>query len=338
MGQDYWSDDDYNKRASDRRVSGRSAFSYTDHDMKNVDSSQWRAHPQLDPKGVNRESRDSMNHPESLSIAVDFDVTGSMGEVPRSLQRGLPKLMGLFLQRRWVEHPQILFGAIGDATCDRVPLQIGQFESDIAMENDLGRFFLEGNGGGQGMESYELAIYMADRHFIIDCFEKRKKKGYLFLIGDEMPYPYLKADEVRKIIGDNIGEDIKTEKLIRQAKKKYNIFMIRPTHTQWGRNERVQERWISLLGQQYVVQLEYPEAIAETIALITGVAEGKTNLEEGVKEIRSLVETTLPDHIIDSLANSLKVIRPSLKQTAGTENTVTGAKKSSNKGPKIGRI
>ena len=35
--------------------------------------------------------------------------------------------------------PQILFGAIGDATCDRVPLQIGQFESDNRMDDDLGR-------------------------------------------------------------------------------------------------------------------------------------------------------------------------------------------------------
>ena len=30
-----------------------------------------------------------------------------------------------------------MFGAIGDATCDRAPLQVGQFESDNRMDGDL---------------------------------------------------------------------------------------------------------------------------------------------------------------------------------------------------------
>ena len=60
--------------------------------------------------------------------------------------------------------PQIMFGAIGDATCDRVPLQVGQFESDNRMDDDLGRIVLEGGGGGQMTESYELAMYFMARH------------------------------------------------------------------------------------------------------------------------------------------------------------------------------
>ena len=204
MGSGKWSDRDYDARETDRKIKGVSAFAHSDNTTRNVPRDQWKVHDKLDPKGVTRESRDSANHPESVSIAVAFDVTGSMRDVPRILQKGLPKLMGLLLQKRWIEHPQILFGAVGDATCDRVPLQIGQFESDIAMEGDLERFLLEGGGGGQAMESYELAIYMASRHFSIDCWEKRKRKGYLFLIGDEMPYSRVKNNEVTSIIGDNV--------------------------------------------------------------------------------------------------------------------------------------
>ena len=57
-----------------------------------------------------------------------------------------------------------MFGAIGDATCDRAPLQVGQFESDNRMDDDLGRILLEGGGGGQKTESYELAMYFMARH------------------------------------------------------------------------------------------------------------------------------------------------------------------------------
>ena len=77
------------------------------------------------------------------------------------------------------------FGAVLDATCDRVPLQVGQFESDNRMDEHLGNMVLEGGGGGQMTESYELAMYFMARHTAIDCHEKRRRRGYLFIIGDE---------------------------------------------------------------------------------------------------------------------------------------------------------
>ena len=101
-----------------------------------------------------------------------FDVTGSMGSVPRTLQAKLPQLLGLLLRKNYAEHPQIIFGAIGDATVDRAPLQIGQFESDNRMDGDLERILLEGGGGGQKTESYELAMYFMARHTAIDCFQQ----------------------------------------------------------------------------------------------------------------------------------------------------------------------
>src|SRR5262249_20618935 len=139
-----------------------------------------------------RESRDSDVHPESHAVAVLLDVTGSMQTVPRILQKSLPRLMGLLIRKGYLEHPQILIGAVGDATCDSAPLQVGQFESGIEIEEDLGRLFLEGGGGGQVTESYELAMHFLAHHTSLDCVEKRGKKGYAFLIGDEAPYPRVK--------------------------------------------------------------------------------------------------------------------------------------------------
>ena len=153
MGSGRWSTDVYDAAARFRAASGASAFAYSD-------SGAARVHPSLDPFGVSmRESRDSAEHPQSVAIAVLFDVTGSMRRVPRALQGKLPQLLGLLLRKGYVAHPQIMFGAIGDATCDRAPLQVGQFESDNRMDDDLGRILLEGGGGGQKTESYELALY-----------------------------------------------------------------------------------------------------------------------------------------------------------------------------------
>src|SRR5262249_27257806 len=149
-------------------------------------------------------------HPESLAITVLFDVTGSMLVVPERLQTKLPELYGLVLRKGYVEHPQVMFGAIGDATCDRVPLQVGQWETDNRAGDDLGNSCLEGGGGGQKTESYELAMYFMARHTAIDCYEKRGKRGYLFIVGDELPYPNVNAAEVETVIGERIEKNLRT--------------------------------------------------------------------------------------------------------------------------------
>src|SRR5512139_2461125 len=202
MGSGASSTDVYSAAASYRAATGASAFAYSDSGARTV-------HPGLSPFNVGvRESRDGDEHPESVPIAVLFDVTGSMGGIPRALQAKLPELLGLVLRKGYTEHPQIMFGAVGDATCDRVPLQIGQFESDNRMDDDLGKIVLEGGGGGQMTESYELAMYFMARHTAHDSFDKRGKRGHLFMIGDELAYPKVKAREVRAVIGDELAEDI----------------------------------------------------------------------------------------------------------------------------------
>src|SRR5260221_2144263 len=183
MGSGRWSTDVYDAAVRYRAATRTGAFAYTDTGATHV-------HRDLHPYDVTvRESRDSAEHPRSLAIAVLFDVTGSMRNVPRTLQAKLPQLLGLLLRKGYADDPQIMFGAIGDATCDRAPLQVGQFESDNRMDDDLSRILLEGGGGGQKTESYELAMYFIARHTATDCYAKRGKRRYLFLIGDEMAYP-----------------------------------------------------------------------------------------------------------------------------------------------------
>lgn len=195
MGYSRWSDNVYQERQARRRRTRQTAFT---HDQQVRASGRVEVHPQMNPFCKVRESRESDAHPDATAIAVIFDVTGSMGSVPRVLQSKLGGLMHLLLEKHYVSDPQLLFGAVGDAHCDRVPLQIGQFESGLEMDDDLGKIYLEGGGGGQVHESYELALYFMATHTAIDCFDRRGRKGYLFTIGDEKPYSKLRRDHVRQ--------------------------------------------------------------------------------------------------------------------------------------------
>ena len=76
-----------------------------------------------------RVSCDSEANPSSNAVAVMLDVTGSMRQVPRILQKNLRTLFNLLVRRQYLQDPAILIGGIGDATCDLAPVQLGQFES-----------------------------------------------------------------------------------------------------------------------------------------------------------------------------------------------------------------
>jgi hypothetical protein len=278
MGGTRWSDEHYHDRKKHRMATGRDAFEH-DHAARQGEVA-YQVHAKMNPYGVQiRESRDSDAHPESRAVAVLFDVTGSMQRVPRILQENLPRLMGLLLRKGYLDHPQIMIGAIGDATCDRAPLQIGQFESGIEIEEDLGRLLLEGGGGAHITESYELAMYFLARHTALDSLQKRGQRGYLFILGDEIPYPRVKRGEVARAIGDKLQADIPIEDLLAELQKSFDVYFVLPKMTHHWNNEAVRGRWTELLGQN-VLRLEEPAGVCELIASTIGIAEGKVELEQ----------------------------------------------------------
>ncbi|MGK5558010.1 hypothetical protein ACSNOI_41030, partial [Actinomadura kijaniata] len=204
--------------------------------------------------------------------------------VPRVLQTKLPDLLGLLLRKGYVEHPHIMFGAIGDATCDRAPLQVGQFEADNRMDDDLGKLYLEGGGGGQMTESYELGMYFMARHTAIDCHERRGRRGYLFMIGDELAYPKVKRAEVARVLGEEIPEDVPVAEIVRELRERFEVYFIIPEGGYHSGDRRLKEFWQGLLGQN-VLYLDDLDAVCETIALTIGLAEEAIDLAEGLAHL-----------------------------------------------------
>jgi hypothetical protein len=303
-----------------RRKAGKGAFDYSA--SATSDPNGPRAHPTLDPYGVKmRESRDNAEHPESVAIAVFFDVTGSMLNIPVNLQKKLPELLGLLLRKGYVDHPQILFGAIGDATCDQVPLQVGQFESDNRMDENLEHIVLEGGGGGQKTESYELAMYFVAEHTAIDCWEKREHKGYLFMIGDEMAYSSAHRAHANKLIGDGLEKDMPIKEVLDRLKKRYEVFYILPKTASHGGDKEVLTFWRKLLGEN-VLEIDDEVAVCETIALTIGIREGRIDLEDGVDHLKEMGVTD--DKVLGSVSKALAKLPGSSVSAISTGGGLSG--------------
>ncbi|HUS34157.1 MAG TPA: VWA domain-containing protein [Verrucomicrobiae bacterium] len=246
---------------------------------------QRQCHPLMNPKGLKvRECRDSADHPESIGIAFALDVTGSMGDIPHLLAtRELPNFMKL-LNACGVAHPEVMFMAIGDATSDQAPLQVGQFESTAQlMDQWLTWSYLEGGGGGSNHESYDLAFYIAAQHTDMDNWVKRKKKGYLFLTGDELPYPAVSRIQIEALIGEKLDEDIPLEEVIAAAAETYHLFFLIPDLV---RGKRCEARWRELLGN-HCICMESPADTCAVAAAIVGLTENLIADTAAVGEILS---------------------------------------------------
>lgn len=213
---------------------------------------QTQCNPLMNPKGVKlRESRDGADHPQSQGIVFAMDITGSMGEIPKLMAtQQLPKFMKILVDCQ-IRDPQVLFMAVGDATYNAAPLQVGQFESTAElMDQWLTWCYLEGGGGGNGHESYELGLYFLATHTEMDCMVKRNRRGYLFMTGDEKPYPSLSRHSVETIIGDRLDEDPTCEEIVAEVQKTYVPFFIIPDQQRARQCER---RWRDLLGDHVLV-------------------------------------------------------------------------------------
>jgi hypothetical protein len=171
-------------------------------------------------------------------IVVAFDVTRSRGDDAKHVYDKMPMLIGQIHMRGYVLDPALSFAAIGDATSDQAPLQVGQFASDNRLDTVLESIWLEEGGGGTGQESYELAAYFYARHATLACTAVGKK-GYFFFIGDEGFYPKVSREQVARLVGDTLPLDLDASTVFRELRQKFHVYFIYPRATWQERRENI---------------------------------------------------------------------------------------------------
>lgn len=292
MGGGNWDSGMYSKAKASRRSSGIDDFDYT---VKVRSGKVSKVSEVLDAKKmINpdtsrypfplRESRDSAEHPLSVPVAMFFDVTGSMGHIPRVLQEKLPKLMDVIIDKAGLADPQVLVGAIGDYWCDKYPFQVGQFESDNSFDEQLRQIILEGGGGGQTFESYALAYHFAAHHTATDAFEKRGKKGYFFTMGDEAPWPKVTVAEMSNVFGIPAEKDETVEGLLSLAKEKWEMFHLFAVDGSYPRDKDIHDCWRKLFGERFIM-VEDSSLVCEVIAGIIHMIENAYDADRVVHDI-----------------------------------------------------
>jgi hypothetical protein len=269
MGGDRWSSYDWGAYKS-AHIDNKA-----DHDL----FSRRGMHPDMDPRNITlRESCDSDVNPNATPIIIALDVTGSMGHIAVEMAReGIKTTIEEILNRKPVSDPHIMVMGVGDPEMyDTAPLQVSQFEADTKIIEQLSNIYLEGGGGGNGHEGYNMPWYFAATKTKIDSFDKRGKKGLLFTIGDEDPALTLHRTSVKEFIGDDIQYDLPSERLLELVQQKYDVFHVvveEGSHARYNPNAVV-AKWNDLLGEGRVIRLsdhtKLPEVLVSAIQVNAG--------------------------------------------------------------------
>jgi hypothetical protein len=283
MGHGAYSHDTYTSASRARKASGVSDFEYT--------KTATEVHKNLDPKRIKDkpfkklESRDSKEHPESNAVFVSFDVTGSNYLRAVDAQKKLTNLMELL--KTFLPDPQVLIAANDDYEVEPEKcVQISDFESDNRVDEHLRNTILVRDGGSNDHESYDLILLAAAKMTVLDCLEKRGRKGYFFMYADEPIKTHVDANEVQNVFGISAEGRLSVSEVIKELKRQYHVYVIWPE----GGYAHARAQYEKLFGEECVVSLQHPNLICELIGSLVGLTEKKiseADLEEQLVTVGS---------------------------------------------------
>lgn len=211
------------------------------------------------------------------------DVTGSMHEWPTTIFSKLPFLE--LESRVYLGNDlEFAFAAIGDATTDDYPLQVRPFAKDADLETKMKELVIEGGGGGQATESYELGGMYSLRNVSMP----NAVNPILIFIGDEQPYNFVDPDQARQYARVEIPQRIPTQKVFAELKRKYAVYFVQKPYGVSGTpkenrmsdiDQRIYQRiyraWSSLIGEDHIAFLPDAGRIVDVVLGIFAKETGK---------------------------------------------------------------
>lgn len=246
-----------------------------------------RLDPALDPKDVIRECCDTDEHPNTIPVILALDVTGSMGQTAVEVAKKLNVIMTKLYEE--VTDVEFMIMGIGDLSCDSVPIQASQFESDIRIAEQLDKIYFEFGGGGNNYESYTTAWYFGSRHTNLDCL-KRDKRGIIITMGDEQLNPYLPINGrncgLAKATGDNLQADIETKDLYEETVKKFDIYHLDVNHGRRYDESSIEMSFKKYLDDNHFRKVTMDSIVNEIVDIIVSASKDKS-VHDNVAQVDS---------------------------------------------------
>lgn len=259
-------------------------------------------------------------------IIIVLDVTGSNINFARLVYDKLPMFYGEIEQKGYLNDFDICVCAVGDASCDDYPIQIGSPAKGLEIDSWMEKLVLESGGGGQEKESYELMA-----HYLLNNTEfESDAKPIVFFIADEKPYDKVKPNEA-----EYIGLPIEAPyDPWPELNKKFgnNVFVMLNKYCGNRFQEHITNKWKEVLPPEHTLRIPEEKAIVD---LMLGVlAIQKQGLDIYALDMKNRGQT---QGRIEGVTNSLQELSDTMALSTNVQTNLPSEMKLSlrNKGKRI---
>lgn len=214
-------------------------------------------------------------------LVYDFDVTGSMGNLPKIIYDKWPGIVGQIVARKYLPDPQMSISATGDIRSDSSPLQMADFSPLRNLDKWLKRIHFEAGGGGQATESYEMTAYF----YAYRCDLPKAENPIYLITGDEGFVENLNADDLREDFGGEC-QNTTAEKVFADLRKKFkdNVFLIHRKYSGGG-DTGIVRQWEGVLGKERIIHLPEDLAIGDITLGVYAIVSGARTLGQYLEDM-----------------------------------------------------
>jgi len=263
-----------------------------------------------------------------------------MGDWSKIIYDKMPMFYGQIMLQGYLSDPAISFCAIGDATSDGAPLQVTEFGQGKEIDQLISKMYLEGGGGDNKHESYELAAYFYAKR----CDLQNVELPFLFITGDEIFYENLSESTVHEVIGTNLEEtigtgqnqhkggrhhDLKASDIWNEIKTKYNVFLVHKPFKNQADDTQFVNRWKKVLGNERVLLIVTPKAVIDVILGAIAMTSKARTLKTYIDDMRvrgqteeRIKEVSLALEGYDNHLKTMKIIHFEVKNAPPMTNPV----------------
>ncbi|MBI3632888.1 MAG: hypothetical protein HY226_01200 [Candidatus Vogelbacteria bacterium] len=246
-------------------------------------TSRTNADPSLFP--LDRSIRTLSKYP----VGWIFDETGSMGKLPKILVDKAAMVVGEVSRNRYLDAPEFCVAAVGDVEpgAEEAPVQVGEFCVPKSLDEWFKRIYLEGKGGGQARESYELmAFFWANK-----CDMPNATCPILIITGDEGFRETIPTKTLNVMFGGT-NESVTAKQVFKTLLEKFkgNVVHIRRDCSDGygpALNKKILKQWTETLGEGRIVALESDLAIGDLVVGTIALLSGSRTLVEYMEDVRN---------------------------------------------------
>ena len=181
-----------------------------------------------------------------------------MGNWSKIIYDKLPMFYGQIMMQGYLDDPAVCFAAVGDANSDDGPLQVGEFCQGRKLDDWLSKLWLEGKGGGQDHETYELGAWFFNEKMIFDGTDK----PFLFFTGDEGLYPLVLEEHVCEFLCDDAEGmgNVPSLDVFAQLRERYHVFLLHKPYFDSQKDVILRQKWADVIGGERILELTDPKA------------------------------------------------------------------------------